>query len=276
MAEPIGFGERTGSIDLQDWDEAVARHIGGVLHPKGLFVLPVRDVIPARRQGEFKRKRVRLVLILFENPEPHVIKATLPQIKILRDSVDPDEARRFTSTIAYRCPAPGSPIVSAGGELGAQEWEQKDQEPPYNLNYTVEVRARTRTMAQVLIQVILKKFALRGTISITDSLEVERVYTTFLESGPTDLTEVNSVVERIAGFSLSFRIEGALTSFAEPVFSQGYTGIVRPASEGPFNPDDPDPGEFGYYGEGPGGVDDDGDPTLIVYPIYPRPDIVDC
>ena len=284
MAEPIGFGERTGDIDLIDWDKAVAIHLGGVLHPKGLWVLPVRDVIPARRQGEFKRKRVRAVPIFYQDPEPHVIKATLPQIKILNDSADPDETRRFTGTVAYRCPAPGSPIVSAGGVLGAQQWEQKDQEPPFNLTYTIEVRARTRTMARVLSAVVLKRFPLRGGISVTDSLDVERRYTTYLESGPTDLGELNSVVERIMGYSITFRIEGALTNEAEKIISQGYTGIIRPRDEGPFNPGDPndpnsgdpDPGDFGYYGEGPGGVDEDGNPTLTVEPIYPPPEIVDC
>lgn len=278
MAEPIGFGERTGDIDLIDWDNAVGKLIGGVLHPKGLLILPVRDVIPARHQSEFTRDRVRAVPILYQDPEPHVIKATLPQIKVINDSVDPDENRRFTGTVAYRCPAPGSPIVSAGGVLGAQQWEQKDQEPPFNLTYTIEIRARTRTMARVLTSCILKKLPLRGVITIVDSLGVSRNYATYLESGPNDIGEINSVVERIMGYSLSFRIEGSLTNEAGVIISQGYTGTIRPSSdpEGPFDPDDPDPGEFGYYGEGPGGVDGDGNPTLNVYPIYPAPEIVDC
>ena len=75
---------------------------------------------------------------------------------------------------------------------------------------------------------------------------------------------------------MSYRIEGVLTNSAEPFFAPGFTGIIRPGSEGPFDPDDPDPGEFGYYGEGPGGLDGDGNPTVIVEPIYPRPDILDC
>ena len=186
----------------------------------------------------------------------------LPCILFIRDDFTFAEAREWSTTEQYRLPAPGAQPIAVGPCLGWTSYETKPKEWPYDLTYTIEVWARYRTVAQVLLQIISARYPPRGSITVVDGLDVERVYHTFQE-GTADLTEINSLVERIAGFSLSVRVEGELTYDRVPQVEEGFTGETRPPGDpsdpgyglpggpsGPFDPTSPDPGPGGLYGDG--------------------------
>jgi hypothetical protein len=116
-------------------------------------------------------------------------------------------------------------------------------------------------VAQFLLQEMMRAFPIRGTISFTSTEEVgrnvvnDRTYV-FFQEGIADLTEVNSMVERIPGFSLTMRFEGELTLDREPYTVPGFTGPLTPGPPNvpPGNPDapggNPDLPGGGLYGTG--------------------------
>ena len=173
----------------------------------------------------------------------------LPLIVINRDDVTTTPERLYTIAQQYRVPAEGSKIVSASGCLGATEYEQKEQERPYDFIYTIEVWSRYRSVAQMLLLMIQAKFPTRGSITVTDSLQCGRIYATY-EEGIADLTEVTSLVDRIIGYALTIRMEGELTIDRMPQTFEAFTGDRTDVPVPGVNDDDPDPGPGGLYADG--------------------------
>ena len=218
---PLEFGERTGSVDFIDWDEAMLRGIGAVPDTyKNEWYLPLEGIFV---QIEGRQEPIDRALVVFKRPEPTNITATLPMIAVIRDSVSPAEQRLQTQTVSYRLPAEGASQVSAGGQLGWTQYETKDFEQPYEFFYTFECWARFRTVAQMLLSMAMKRFPHRGEVTVIDGLANERVYPVY-QQGVTDLTDVSSLVERIPGYALSVKAEAELTLDREPIVVTAFTG----------------------------------------------------
>lgn len=246
------FGERTGHVDFADWDLAVTRKTGAILdEEQNEWYLPLNFYIEDPSKGPVAIKRA---LVLYKRPEPTQVKHEVPEIAILRADVDPDERRLTSPTVQYRLPAPGATPVSINGYVGFDSYETKDKEWPYTLTYTIECWSRYRTVAQFLIQKMMAAFPMRGTLELLATEEADRdvenirTYLFFAE-GITDLTEVNSMVERIPGFSLTIRIEAELTLDRTPTIEPVFTG-PRTDDPPPGTPTNPDLPSDGVYGTG--------------------------
>lgn len=246
------FGTRTGHVDEIDWDKAVLEHTGALYDDEqNEWYLPLNFYIEDPLKGPVEIDRA---LVVYKRPEPTQVQHNVPQIALIQDDVDFDERRLFSPTVQYRLPAPGATPISINGMLGYSCYETKDKEQPYNLVYTIEVWARYRVVAKFLRGKMMAAFPGRGSIKVLGSeeagrnVENERTYL-FFQEGTADLTEVNSMVERIPGYSLTIRIEGELTldrvPTNEPAFT-GQTSVLPP----PGVPVDPNLPAGGLYGTG--------------------------
>lgn len=234
------FGMRNGHLDLLDWDRAVVDHIcSGYDADKNQHFLDLNGLYI----GDDPIERA---LVVYKRPEPTQVEMDLPMIALSRDDISTAESRLYTIAQQYRLPAAGATPVSARGCLGYTEYEQKEQERPYDLMYTIECWSRYRTVAQMLLLMVMAKFPLKGSITVTDSLGCARVYAAYQE-GTSDLTEVISLVDRVVGYALTVRLEGELTLDRMPQEFQAFIGETSPT---PVNPDDPDPGPGGIYADG--------------------------
>ena len=256
----LEFGERTGHVDLIDYNIAVALGLGAVLDPdkeQYYLELVASDGSPIfiEPEGSDAPEPITKALVVYKQSEPTHTEFDLPAILIQRDDWSFAESREWSPTQQYRLPAPGARRVSAGGCLGWDCYETKEREWPVDLTYTIEVWARERLTAEVLHQIVLSKYPPRGSVKVIDGLGVERVYHTFFE-GTSDLTEVNSLVDRIVGFSMSMRVEGELTFDRIPQITRSFVGSPLPPGVGPGDPGFPPtfPGGGGPGGTGPGGV----------------------
>ena len=238
----LEFGVRNGHLDLLDWDLAIVKHICALLDDdKGHYYLPLNGIY-------IGDDPIEKALVVYKRPEPTQVEMDVPLIVITRDDVAPAPERIYTIAQQYRLPAAGATRVSAAGCLGYSSYEQKEQEQPYDLMYSFEVWSRYRSVAQMLKLMIMTKFPMRrGKIVVTDGIGCERVYAAFLE-GTADLTEVNSIVDRLVGFSITVRLEGELTLDRMPEEFPAFTGPQIPADEA--DPDAPDPGPGGIYTTG--------------------------
>lgn len=263
----LTFGERTGHLDLLDYDVAVARGIGALYdEEKNQWYLPLKDPcsgesIYIKPEGSEAPQIVERAIVIWKQSEPTHTEYDLPAVVIQRDDYTFAEQREWSPTAQYRLPACGAKRVSSGGKLGWDSYETKEKEWPVDLTYTIETWARYRAVAQVLHQMVGFKYPPRTSVKVIDSLNNERVYHAFQE-GTADLTEVNTMVDRVSGFSLSLRIEGELTWDRVPQTDTPFLGEVTPRPPdpggpgnpgepgGPFDPTDPDPGEGGLYADG--------------------------
>lgn len=272
----LEFGWRTGSVDLLDWDEALIRGFGAREDiTRELWYLPLDGIfVPV----DGREEPVQEALVVYKRPEPTQITATLPMIAVIRDTIQPAEARLLTTVQSYRLPAEGGVPISAGGSVGWSFYETKDKEQPYDLHYTIECWARYRSVAQMLLCMVMRRYPHRGTITVTDGINNPRVYAVY-QQGTSDLTEVASLTERVCGFSLSLRVEAELTLDKEPIVVPAFTGtqsntpllgggvqlVPGPggyglvpadanglpiAGPGAAGQNDPDPGPGGRYGTG--------------------------
>ncbi len=246
------FGMRTGHVDLIDYDMAVLKKTGALLDTaQNEWYLPLSFYFEDPAKGPVAIERA---LVVYKRPEPTQVQHEVPQIAIIRDDIDLDVSRFYSPTVQYRQPCAGSTTISVNGCLGASSYETKDKEDPYNFTYTIECWARYRTVAQFLLQRMMAAFSHRGTIKVLATeeagrnVECDRTYL-FFQRGIADLTEVNSMVERIPGYSLTIQIEGELTLSKTPSCEQAFTGQTG-STPPPGDPVDPNlPGD-GLYGNG--------------------------
>lgn len=259
------FGHRTGHVDFLDYDQGVVEGLGAELDlEKNQYWLPIEGIF-VRPEGSDAPTEITKALVRMKQAEPTRDEWNLPSILVIRDDATPVSAREWSPTESYRLPAPGSTRVVVGGSIGWTAYEVKPRENPYDFTYTIECWSRYRTVAQVLLQIVLARYPLYGKVTVVDGLGVERVYDAFQE-GTADLTEINSMVDRVCGFSVSVRIEGELTGDRVPVIVPGFTGSTvpnDPANPGnPFDPNNPaNPGDPANPDPGPGGLYGDGQPT---------------
>jgi len=256
------FGERTGYLDPLDFDLGVAASLGAVTDPaKNQLYLPLTDACGKsfyiQPEGSEAPAPITRAFVVFKQSEPTHTEWDLPSVLISRDDVSFAENREWSPTAQYRVPAPGATPISIGDTVGYDCFETKEKEWPHDFTYTIECWARKRVIAQILWTMIMRTFPPRTTVAVLDGLGVRRDYHAFTE-GTADLTEINSLVDRVVGYSLTLRIEGELTLNRVERIGKSFTGETRPPvggggpgdPTGPYDPDNPDPGSGGLYGDG--------------------------
>lgn len=248
MAGPFTqFGSKTGHVDWLDWDKAIALGFGAQHDPtKNEWFLPIAPLyIEDPQKGPVE---ITKALVVTKRPEPTQIEFNLPEIAIVCDDLIPDPSRLQSPTVQYRVPCEGAYPVSVGGMLGWSSYETKDKERPVDLVYTIECWARYRTVAKMLLQMIMAAYPIKGSVNVTDSLGNVRTYLVTQE-GTADLTEVNSLVDRVCGYSLTIRAEAELTLDKTPTCEPAFTGD-QTVTPGPGQPVDPNLPPGGRYGDG--------------------------
>ena len=254
-------GVGSGNLDLEDWDYSVVRQLNALLdEEKNQYYLPLNGIYREEFDLETQEPvQVNRALVIFKKPEPVNVEMEVPLIVINRDEILPAPKRYFNITTQYRVPSFDSTAVAAGGTVGANYYESREQEQPYDFMYSIDVWDRSKTTAQMLLLHVMLNFPLRGSLKVTDSVGCERVYASYQE-GVSDLTEVESMVNRLVGYGVSVRLEGELTLDRVSLTIPAFTGE---RSTTPFDPNDPSPGPGGLYGTGK--------PVLYIKPIYPLP-----
>lgn len=254
-------GHRTGHVDKIDFDLGVVLSLGAVLDAtKNQYFLPLVDEcgqgIFIQPEGSDAPEEITRALVIFKQSEPTGHEWDLPAILLTRDDATPALQREWSPTESYRLPAAGAKPIVVGDTVGYDCYETKPREWPYDFSYTIECWSRYRTVANVLAAMIMKAFPPYSSVTVTDSIGNERVYHAFQES-TADLTEINSMVDRVCGISVSIRVEGEMTLDRTPKPIKSFVGITDPgdpANPGnPFDPDNPDTPDLppgGLYGNG--------------------------
>lgn len=237
------FGERLGVLAERHWDKAVALAVGAIEDTdKNRYYWDISDIVendPDIEEEVFENR----ASVMFKKMEPSLHEYVLPALCLNRDDYSFADQRFTTDVVVYRLPAPGSRPVLVGGELGYTEYEIRYQDYPYDFNYTLEVWARTRNLAQAMLLRLRARFPKHGKITVVDSLGVEREYYC-TRTGVSDLTEVASLVDRVVGFAVSLTIHGEFTDDRIPIVVPGYTGpttqdpTTLPITD-PNNPNNP-------------------------------------
>jgi len=262
------FGRRTGNLDKLDYDQAVAEGLGAIFDDeKNQYFLPMVDSkgrgIFIRPQGSDAPIEIRRALVVFKKPEPTNVNDILPMIVLNLDDISFNAKRLLGVTEQYRLASEGAHRVKIGNELGWDSYETREQEWPFDLIYTIECWSRFRVVANQLLQMAQVKYPGYGSLTVTDSINNERVYHTFQE-GTQDLTEVDSLVERYCGYSLTIRVEGEYSNEKIAFDAPAFLGQTIPASGGGGGG-----GGGGGIDLGPGGLIGDGRPTERVTLIEP-------
>jgi hypothetical protein len=110
---------------------------------------------------------------------------------------------------------------------GVDMTEDKAQAVPFDLLYTIQIRARYRNNLKVesmrMLQFTLKRFPPYCTVYIRDSENDLRSYTAFMES-PAALDTKPDVAGRETNFNISLRVEAEL-DLNDPVLRQNLTSL---------------------------------------------------
>lgn len=253
-------GSRTGSVRKIDFDQGIVEGLGAILDEvKNKYYLPLVDSqgrgIFVRPEGSDAPVEITKALVDFKQSEPTRDRFVVPAVLIQCDDMSPAPTRLFSPTEAYRIPAEGAVPVGVNGMLGWSSYEYKEQEWPYDFTYTVECWSRYRTVAQILLQMVMSKFPPQTSLRVVDTLGVERIYPAYMEA-TSDLTEIQSMIDRLCGYSMTLRVEGELTLNRGPQIASSFLGSTIPGGQGAAGgaagagggPIDPGPG--GLIGDG--------------------------
>ena len=212
--------ERTGDVWITDFDRGVILTLGGEVRPRGdMYVVKnMPGIAPPpdpTTGGPYEG-----VPVYFAFPDERIDTKILPSFVVRRDDITPAMSRWHLGNQQYNVPALGADQVTVTnprtGEVVAQgydEMEEKAQAVPFDLLYTIQIRARYRNNLKVeamkMLQFALKRYQPYTTVYARDSLDEVRSYTAFMES-PSAMDTKPDVSGREMGFNISLRVEAEL------------------------------------------------------------------
>ena len=211
---------RTGDVWITDFDRGVITTLGGEIRSKGdIYVIKnVSGISPPpdpTTGGPYEG-----VPVYFSFPDERIDTKILPSFVVRRDEITPAMSRWQLGNYQYRLPAVGSntvtvrnPRTNAVIASGPDETEEKSQASPFDLLYTIQIRARYRNNLKVeamkMLQYVMRRYQPYTTVYVKDSLDELRSYTAFMES-PSALDTKPDVAGREIGFNVSLRVEAEL------------------------------------------------------------------
>jgi hypothetical protein len=222
------FDQKTGIVWLDDFDHGVVTTLGAVINTAGdTYVIKNMDGVepPPEFEG---------VPVYFAFSDDTIDKKIMPSFVIRRDSMSPALSRLQMGIFEYRIPSVNSKPVDITnprtGDLiasGFDEYELKDQAIPYDLLYTIQIRARFRNNLHVAAQKMLR-YAMRiyqpyTSVTIKDSLGDYRTYDAFMES-PSMVDIKSTVADRETNFNMSLRVEAEL-DINDPVVRKSLSSL---------------------------------------------------
>lgn len=157
--------------------------------------------------------------IVFAFPDDALKDFKLPYILVRRDDIASAMERWQPTATQYRAPTPGAlPVsVTVGTTVleGFDRMERLDQADPYDIMYTISIKAKfrgasgNRGTVNALFNHVLRTFPTYGKVDVKDSIGDWRGYEAFNE-GIANLDVVNDIQDRELGFAITLRVEGEL------------------------------------------------------------------
>lgn len=219
---------RQGSVTIRDFDQGVVETLGAEIFPDAVvpdnqrYWLKLPDVDPPPGKPG--------ILVTFSFPEAEYKPYTLPIVMVRRDDLTPANERwHSVGHVAYRTPAKSAvPVTVSGavggslheGSTGFDRMEERQAAIPFDISYTISVLSHyrgarnNRGAVQRILAHILRTFPPYGRVFVRDDIGDIREYEAFMEATST-LDDHPEVAERVLGFGVSIRVEGAL-ELSEP------------------------------------------------------------
>ena len=227
---------RTGDVWIKDFDRGVITSLGARINNTGdMYVIDIPGVLPPPPTDGIDFDGIP---VYFAFPDEVIDPKVLPSFVVRRDDFSQAMSRWHPGNQQYRIPSPNSMPVTVSNPItgnliatGADAYESKGQAVPYDLLYTIQIRARYRNnlkgASMEMLRWTMRRFQPYTTVYIKDSLGDLRSYTAFMESS-TALDTKPDVAGRENNFNISLRIEGEL-DLNDPSVNKALTSppIVR-------------------------------------------------
>lgn len=208
------YNERTGDVFVDDYDRGVIYTLGAVVSTDKTMVV-IKDMTGVEAPPDYEG-----VPVFFAFPDESVHDKIMPSIVVRRDSIVPALSRWHLGANSYKIPAPGAkpitvthPITGNVIAQGFDTYELKDQAVPYDILYTIEIRARYRNNLRAesmqMLKYVMKKYQPYTQVGVQDSLGDTRYYDAFNES-PTGVDIMPDITGKEANFNVTLRVEGEL------------------------------------------------------------------
>lgn len=230
--------ERTGDIWITDFDRGVITTLGGCVNTIGdMYVIDVPGVSPPPPTGETEFEGVP---VYFAFPDEVIDPKILPSFVVRRDDITPAMSRWHPGAQQYNVPTANANPVDINnprtGDLiasGFDKYEDKSQAVPFDLMYTIQIRARYRNNLKVeamkMLHHTLKRYPPYSIVYVKDSNDEVRSYTAFMES-PSALDTKPDVAGRETNFNVTLRVEAEL-DLKDPVVSTALASLPTISAE---------------------------------------------
>lgn len=220
LRKRVQGGARNGLVGIRAFDQGIVETLGAKIDTKlDNYFVQIEGIDPAPGMPG--------VPITFSFPEDVYEKYKLPAILVRRDDIAPAMQRWHPGAGKYRTPGRGALPVASGTQTSFDRFENAHQSTPFDLVYTLEVRARhrggegVRNQANGILHHVLRVYQPYGRMVLIDSVGDYRSYEAFME-GVAVLDEVAEVAERMIGFAVTVRVEGEL-DLNDPVTQKAVT-----------------------------------------------------
>lgn len=245
-----------GIVGLRNFDDAVVRAIGGVIHGnetgKGLhsnYYIP-NSILPVEPAPGLPG-----IPITFSHPEDVYSRYRQPVIVVRRDDFTPAMNRYHPGHKSWKAPAQTACPISVTFDqntraeytvYGYDRYETKDTGVPFDIVYTISIYARhrgkgplpkkgvptgftgaagsPRNQVNKMTDFVLRRCPPYCQILVEDSLGDTRKYSAFME-GLSHLDEVPEVTERVIAFAITLRVEAEL-DLSDPVVRRAATALT--------------------------------------------------
>ena len=209
----------TGDVWLTDFDRGVVETFGAEVNSVGdMYVIKnLPGVSPPPPTGGIEFEGVP---VYFAFPDETIDPKILPSFVVRRDEINPAMSRWHLGATQYLLPAPGAttrqvfhPITGNLMAEGPDAVQTKAQAVPFDLLYTIQIRARYRNNLKVeamkMLKYTMRQYQPYTAVFTRDSLNEVRSYNAYME-GPSALDTKPDVAGREVGFNVSLRVEAEL------------------------------------------------------------------
>jgi len=215
----------TGQVWIEDFDRGVIVTMGGQIldwsldgNDQSNYIIPLANfsnLTSADMPVDLNGISAPGVPITFNNPSGIYEDHVLPSIEVSRNDEFSVALNRWTPcTLAYRAPATGAvakQVTLPSGTVvdGYDKYETQQSAWPYDVIYTINIKAKYRRVAQEILSKIVRIYQPYSLINVIDSLSETRTYSAYNE-GFVDTSEILAIDDRIISWSLTLRVEAEI------------------------------------------------------------------
>lgn len=176
------------------------------------------------------------VPIIHRFPQEVVTDYLLPCFCLVPGAPEIDDTRMTGEMPGERRPAEDAVVTTVTRRDGTvvsgySKYETVPPAWPFSLPYEIEAHATSRHEERPMFLHMLKRFPKnRGWVVVADSSGEARTYTVFFE-GTGDLSEIQDIVSRKPGKSISIRVEGEISLFEAVEDTSAFAGVTTSLSQ---------------------------------------------